>query len=429
MKLCSLFSSAVLMLPLQVFAWSNHGVGSSLALSEVAHMQEQSVQVETLESFLRAEALPLEKLLDEQERFAIANFASYPARPAALRWQADAGGDRRRAFLLALRLNPQTHLAPFIQALPGVDIRGRTPLSAHEVTVFSKLSLWAGWRFYKIEEGERLSPLAVVSSAADEPDYGHDINLFSDNPGEAGALYNFGPQPFGDARFEYSSQAPFHIGYYHESPLVFAAGPFLKRTYPQWRVYQFMGLSRLAFERGHPYWGYRFLGWGLHYLQDLTQPYHSKVLPGSNTAQLLWTAAKALAGYPQDKEAAIEQVATRHTQIERYQLQWLKDELAGGDASSLLLKAYTDTREDGRYPAFDERYLVDTVAAESHAEADRFDALIGLWLENQPNVHDFSSGNQALSQPPSPQLQQLTIELIRHFGAHTRNAVRATAKP
>ena len=89
--------------------------------------------------------------------------------------------------------------------------------------------------------------LAVVASAADEPDYGHDINLFSDNPGEAGARYNFGKQPFGDARFEYSSQAPFHIGYYHENELIFRAAPYLARTYPEVRVHQYLGLARFAF--------------------------------------------------------------------------------------------------------------------------------------------------------------------------------------
>jgi hypothetical protein len=63
------------------------------------------------------------------------------------------------------------------------------------------LSPWNRQRFIRVADGENVAPLAVLASAADEPDYGHDINLFSDNPGEVGALYGFGPQPFGDARF------------------------------------------------------------------------------------------------------------------------------------------------------------------------------------------------------------------------------------
>lgn len=426
MKLLSACLSVLLLLPLQVQAWSNHSLGSSLALAPLPGMAAETLRVESLERFLEAEEEGLRVLLDEQERFARAQFEEYPSRPDELRWQAGAA-DRRSAFLQALRINPETRLALFIQAVPGVAPGQRERLDAGAVTVYRKLSLWSEWRFFKVGDGELLSPLAVLSSAADEPDYGHDINLFSDNPGTAGARYNFGTQPFGDARFEYSSQAPFHIGYYHEDPLVFAAGPFLRRTYPQWRSYQYIGLARFAFERGHPYWGYRFLGWGLHYIQDMTQPYHASVLPGSTTTGLLWTAAKALGGFPADKQAAMARVATRHTEVEKYQLQWLRGEMASGDSQRSLLKAYAEAANDGRYPPFDYRYLRDTVALESHQRADQFDGLIGQWLEQQPAVGDFRQGNQLTAARPDAQLQQLIIELIGHFGAHTRNAVRATA--
>jgi hypothetical protein len=147
--------------------------------------------------------------------------------------------------------------------------------------------------FHRIDDHEKVAALAVFATAADEPDYGHDINLFSDNPGAVGALYGFGPQPFGDARFQYSSQAPFHMGFFHESPVVYAAAGFLERSWPDWRAYQYMGLARLAFASGHPYWGYRFLGWGLHHIQDLTQPYHAKPLPGVELASLLLLEGKA----------------------------------------------------------------------------------------------------------------------------------------
>lgn len=426
MKLLSACCAVLLWLPLQAQAWSNHSMGSSLALAPLPGMSTDSVEVESLERFLAAEEQELQALLDEQEAFARAHFEGYPARPDNLRWQPGAP-DRRLAFLQALRVNPEIRLAYFIQALPGVVPGQRQRLEASAVTVSRQLSMWNDWRFYGVSEGEKLSPLAITSTAADEPDYGHDINLFSDNPGKVGALYNFGAQPFGDARFEYSSQAPFHIGYYHESPLVFAAGPFLTRTYPQWRAYQYFGLARFAFEQGHPYWSYRFLGWGLHYIQDLTQPYHSTVLPGETTAGLIWTAAKALAGYPEDKQAAIERVGTRHTEVEKYQLRWLRGELATADAGRPLLMAYANQARDGQYPAFDYRYLRDTVAYESRQRADQFDALIGQWLAVQPAPGDFSQGNQPAAPKPDAQLQQLIIELIGHFGAHTRNAVRAVS--
>jgi len=35
-----------------------------------------------------------------------------------------------------------------------------------------------------------------------------------------------------------------------------------------------------ALSTGHPYWGFRFLAWSLHYIQDLSQPWHTILLPG-----------------------------------------------------------------------------------------------------------------------------------------------------
>jgi hypothetical protein len=38
-------------------------------------------------------------------------------------------------------------------------------------------------------------------------------------------------------------------------------------------------LAKGAFATGHPYWGYRFLAWSLHYVQDVTQPWHTVFVP------------------------------------------------------------------------------------------------------------------------------------------------------
>lgn len=418
-------------LPVNVFAWSNHSLGATLALRDLPVLKQAApVSIEPLEDFLRSEAVGLQALLDEQESFAVAQFPGYPARPEALRWLADGAGDRRVAFLKALRVSPEIKLANFVQALPGYPGEGRTHLSAQEVTVFKQPRQWGEWRFLAVAAGESLSPVQVVASAADEPDYGHDINLFSDNPGEAGGQYNFGPQPFGDARFVFSSQAPFHIGYYHDAAIIFAAGPFLTPTYPEWRAYQYFGLARYAFEHGHPYWGYRFMGWGLHYIQDLTQPYHAKVLPGVETTSLMWTAAKDALGFGDDKKAAIERVATRHTEIEKYQLKWLQQLLRDGENASPLMSAYADTRKDGSYPAFGSDYLRNVVSAQSFARADKLDALIGQTRLAAPAAEGFSQGNQlAAEATPSAELSALLIELIGNFGAHSRNAVRGTLLP
>ncbi len=413
-----------------VGAWSNHSLGSALALSDSETLVAvEPVEVETLESFIQAEAAGLQQLLDQQEAFAREHFPDYPARPDDLRWLAEADGDRREDFLQALRINPDIKLATFIQWLPGTqDWQGRAALPMAEVMVYKDLSPWDNrYRFYRVSPGDQLSALSVIATAADEPDYGHDINLFSDNPGPVGARYNFGTQPFGDSRFEYSSQAPFHMGFYHESAVLTAAAPYLSKTYPEQRVYQYLGLARFAFATGHPYWGYRFLGWGLHYIQDLTQPYHAKVMPGRTTPDLLWIAGQDLLGSPEEQAAAIKRVADRHTAIESLQLAWLRSLLAADASSNPLFAAYADPARDGSYPAVDVDYLRNVVSAESYANADALDEQIGLWVERSPQALGFSESNELTdSQAVDPQMQAVLLELIRHFGAHTRNVVKAT---
>ncbi|MFP3679950.1 phospholipase [Pseudomonas sp. SIMBA_041] len=412
------------------WGWSNHTVGSYLALQDLPALRDApQVEVEPLEQFLAQQYPAVSALLDEQERFAREHFAHYPPRPDNLKLPAMPGDNLRHDFLTALRINPRIHLAMVIQPMPGKDLPEREHLKAEQVMVEQTLSPWNRQRFIRVADGEKVSPLAVLASAAEEPDYGHDINLFNDNPGEVGALYGFGPQPFGDARFPYSSQAPFHMGFFHESAVVYAAAGFLQRSWPDWRVYQYMGLARLAFASGHPYWGYRFLGWGLHHVQDLTQPYHAKALPGVELASLLLLESKALAGFDADKHAAIERVATRHTEVEKYQSTWLRRLLRASQAHPML-DAYTDSAQDAGYPPYSVDYLREVVSAESADESAAFDEAIGQWLETAPITRDFSAGNQVQREDfDHPALNQQLFKLLGHFGAHSRIYVDAGLAP
>lgn len=407
-------------------AWSNHTVGSYLALQALPQLRDApEVEVEALEPFLVQEHAGLVVLLERQEQFAREHFAHYPPRPDELKLGEPPGDNPRQAFLQALRLNPKIHLALAIQPMAGQDQPRRQHLAADQVMVEQTLSPWNTQRFIALAPAERVAPLAVLASAADEPDYGHDINLFSDNPGDVGARYGFGPQPFGDARFQYSSQAPFHMGFFHENPVVYAAAPFLQRNWPHWRAYQFLDLARFAFAKGHPYWGYRFLGWGLHYIQDLTQPYHATALPGVDLADMLLMESKALAGYDADKKAAIERAATRHTEVEKYQFNWLHGLLLAGQPHPILA-AYADTERDASYPPYSVDYPREVISAESSAQAAAFDEAIGQWLQTPAANQSFSAGN-ALAREPHEHaaLNGQLLQLIRNLGAHSRNFVRA----
>ncbi|BBP68760.1 hypothetical protein PHLH6_07640 [Pseudomonas sp. Seg1] len=412
------------------WGWSNHTVGSYLALQDLPALRDApQVDVEPLEQFLTEQYPAIVALLEQQENFAREHFAQYPPRPDQLKLPAVPSDNLRHDFLTALRINPLIHLAMVIQPLPGKDLSEREHLSADQVMVEQTLSPWNRQRFIVVADGEKVAALAVLASAADEPDYGHDINLFSDNPGAVAAVYGFGPQPFGDARFQYSSQAPFHMGFFHESAVVYAAAGFLQRSWPDWRAYQYMGLARLAFASGHPYWGYRFLGWGMHHVQDLTQPYHAKPLPGVDLASLLLLEGKALAGFADDKQASIERVATRHMEIEKYQSSWLRRLLRAGQAHPML-DAYSDFAQDKQYPPYSVDYLREVVSAESVDDSAAFDEAIGQWLETAPDTSDFSSGNQLQREDFNhPALNQQLFKLLGHFGSHSRIYVSAGLVP
>jgi enoyl-CoA hydratase/carnithine racemase len=181
-----------------------------------------------------------------------------------------------------------------------------------------------------------------------------------------------------------------------------------------------MGLARLAFATGHSYWGYRFLGWGLHHVQDLTQPYHAKPLPGVDLANLLLLEGKALAGFTADKQASIERVATRHMEVEKYQSTWLRRLLRAGQPHPML-DAYADSAQDTRYPPYSVDYLREVVSAESVDNSAAFDEAIGQWLDAAPVSSDFSSGNQLQREDfDHPALNRQLFMLLGHFGAHSR---------
>lgn len=413
------FALLLCLIPVAAQSWTNHAPGSALSLAPLAGLSTQQVQVASLEDFLRAERQRLVAHLEAQERFTRKHFPQVPPTPKDLQWAGtDSGSALTPAFLRALRLNPEIRLANFIQAVPGADdVTQLMPLPLAQVVVFSDLDSWGDWQFYRLAVGQSVSALSVVASAADEPDYGHDINLFEDNPGSVGALYQFGLQPIGDSRFEHSSQAPFHMGFYHEHPVIFAAGGFLKNTFADWRAYQFFSLATFAFENGHDYWGYRFMGWGLHYVQDLTQPYHATVLPGVSTAAMLWIYVKDVLGFSQAKTAAITRNANYHTFIESLQYAQLRRQLAQPANTQALVDAYRTLAQDERYPSYGPSYLRRTIAAQARASAAALDALIDpLYSESPAQV--------ALTE--DSELARLLVQLTGHFGAHTRNAVRTT---
>lgn len=427
-------------------AWGNHTVAAYRAMESMPEVaQAPAVVVEPLEAFLKAQEKPIEELLKAQETWAAANINAYPPRPATLAFKADAGRSdeaRRVGFFNALRIAADSRFALFYELDAGAPTEGLAFLRHVEVSTLPGLPN-APRRFVAIKAGEPVAALKVLASAAYEPDYGLDINVWEDSPSDWGKVYGFGKLPFGNPKLNFSTQAPFHMGFYHEDKILYLAAPFLKRTFPMVRVNQYAGLAALAFRTGHTYWGWRFTGLALHYVQDLTQPYHANLSPGSSTLALLWTNALSMAGFPKMREETITLLSNRHLALENYQGRALQAASTPGKqtpAGETLKKALGNLAADAQYPAWSDTYLRDVIAKESYASGAR---LAKTLVETLPAGYvsdpgfDFGSQDEGIDlvtvlgkqeAVKRDQLDASLVELLTRFGAHSRNAVRGILK-
>lgn len=426
----------------QAFAWDNHTLASYRAFEHMPEVANAApVTVEPLEAFLKTEEKTVEALLASQEAWALVNLENYPVRPKNLAFTANAAQSdeaRRQAFLTALRVAPNSKFALYIQPdLQGATMTGtRLPFSA--VNTLPE-PVHSGYVFIALKPGDPVAPLAVLASASDEPDYGLDINLWDDSPSEWGKTYGFGPLPFGNPALSFATQAPFHMGFFHEDRVLYLAAPFIKKTFPRLRAYQFSTLAALAFRTGHPYWGWRFTGLSLHYLQDLTQPYHASLAPGESTAKLLGVNTLAMLGMPGMKNDMVVLLSNRHLALEKYQKELLQNAARNGQETPLQ-KALHDASSDPTYPEWDGNYLRDIVSTQSAAYAPK---LVQTLLATLPagyvsdpsfdfGVHeaDINLTDELAKRAPQDraQLDDAIATLMRHFGAHSRNAVRGILK-
>lgn len=420
----------------QACAGANHAQASYRALEkmpEVAHAPR--VSAEPLEAFLKAEEKTLEALLASHEAWAMASLENYPARPEALAFVANPARNdeaRRQAFLTALRVAPNSKWALYVQPeaqdppitsglLAWTDI---SPLPA------SSLPQASTRQFLPLRPGELVSALTVVATATDEPDYGLDAFLWEDSPGPWGRQYGLGPQPFGNPALVADSQAPFNRGFFFEDRMLLGVAPWAKRSLVLSRFYQYSSLASLAFRTGHDYWGWRFAGLALHYVQALTQPYHASLAPGESTTKLLGFYALARMGLPRLRNEQIRLIGNRRVALDLVQAEWLES----------ADKALQASDKDRNYPEWNDRYVRDVVAAQSAAAGNRVQATLLTSLPpewvSDPQI-DLQSPERPLAlledtlrnEPAKrTRLQALLAEWMGNFGAHSRNALRAIVK-
>ncbi len=423
-------------------AWENHTALTAAAVRNLPEIiDSESPQVESLESFLQAEKNGLATLLETQESFAQSRIPTYPTLPSALKFTNASGTDAelKTRFLHALRVNPNSKTALYRYLVPGAPTPTEPSMAITDVTLV--LGAFRGESpFVALREGDRARAADVVASAADEPDYGLDIGLWSDNKTDFGKAYAFGEQPFGDPTQEFGTQAPFHMGFYHEAKIIYAAAGFLKRTYPELRIYQFLSLAQYAFRTGHDYWGWRFTGWALHYIQDLTQPYHARVLPGVSTLKMLWINILDKVGFHSFKNNRITLVANRHLSLENFEMHALVRAMTAHDDDSALVRTLSDASGDWSAPnleAFAFEDIRDRISAESTRWCSMTDRALRKNLPreyvynpdyhfgvNDPEVNLLQILEDSGKMEEIQNLQNLLLQVMKQVGPETRRFIR-----
>jgi hypothetical protein len=359
-------------------AWDNHTQMTYLALG-AEPWAGRLVRAENFDAFVLAEQARLAPLLADLEKEFAHAVPEYPARPAALAftggYRSDDGGvAAREAFIAAIRVNPAVPF-PLYVALRADGPRPKRPdLPVAKADIFDFHVPNAP--FQALASGEDVTVLEVVSTASDEPDYGMDIGLFADNKGPVSNVYGFGVQPFGNPDLSYGSQAPFHMAFAHENPIIHMAAPFTRTALADYRFRLYTGLSRFAFAEGHEYWGWRFAGWAMHYLQDSTQPYHADMIPGMNAAQILWLYAT---GGQAARDGALMLLSNRHLLLEAYQY-GVMAAYKGDDSASPIYAALKGGAIGGKttpaLPPIREGYLFDVASWNAYGRGMAVDRMV-----------------------------------------------------
>jgi hypothetical protein len=415
------FTAVCLLLPAHALAWTEHPLISYEMLAALPEVRDaRPVKVEALDTFLKAEEKALAAALAQEDAWAREHLVWYQPLPQDLVFKAT--GNRkaiRQRFCRAIRINPQARFALYLALLPGMESRGMPLIAPERLTVLKDTSDWRGRKFVQLRIGAQVSPLMVVTTATDEPDFGLDIGLYEDNDTPFGKIYGFGKQPFGNPHLEYGSQAPFHMGFYHESWIVNALAGFVKKTYPEYRIHLYQTLSQVAFQTGHNYWGWRFLGIGLHYIMDLTMPYHTTLMPGASVLRMLWINTLSMIGIKSPYNDAVQLLSNRHTALEKLEQELLAEAYLKQDAR---YPVFVTLRAQGECPEWSDRMPRAVISAQSHALADKTDRAVAKLLP--PRL----VSDPAFELGKSPELAEIVALTREKGGAKAIEEVTALLK-
>ena len=393
-------------LSLEVIPWSNHTLIVHALVSKLPFVKNaESVKVETLEQFLIENEQALAVFLNRQEKWMVRNLNHYAIRPEELEFKASGNiSNIKKRFAHAIRINPLSRMALYLQLLPGEDRPSLKKLLPEDVRSYPNKDFLNRVNIVELQAGQLIKPLDVLVTASDEPDHGLDLGLFKDSNTVFGKSYGFGVQPFGKSNIIYSSQAPFHMGFYHESAVVYQLASYVKQTYPEYRILLYKQLSEFAFAQGHDYWGWRFMGWGLHYIGDFSNPYHVTLMPGSSTLDLLEAGVLKTIGYDQSEKDMTQLVTNRHILIEDFQKISMSAAYRKGLMSHPLIKALT---LEGAEQDFHFHDVISLYAKKANTKADQVNKIL---LDNMPERFANDVNFEYASTPLRPHLLEEMIE-------------------
>jgi|GEM_PF-2516766 hypothetical protein len=288
-------------------------------------------------------------------------------------------------FLYKLKINPEYNIKYFIKKYMLNGYKNSyedKEISFNDIAYVYYLNTFH--KFYEIKPGYKVKALEVLSTASDEPDYGLDIGLFEDNKTSWGKEFGFGYQPFGNPEVPYGTQAPFHMGFFHESKILYKLMPDLKKSYVIYRIILFTELSKVALKLNEKYWGYRFAGWALHYIMDMGQPYHSSVVPGSSSFYLIFVGILGKLGIKGPQNSLLNDITYKHTLLEMMQAYYLNTNLINNSYQDLLQKSvFKSINEAKVIDNFNYNIIIDKISKDAKYDGKKTYNVLKKLIKNK----------------------------------------------
>ncbi|MEI6287416.1 MAG: hypothetical protein WCP79_12995 [Bacillota bacterium] len=414
-------------------AYYNHSLVSHAALKDQEYLQID-VEVEDLQTFLSEEYEQVVATLDMIDNWAIKNIDDYRSLPPDLKFSNANAEDLLTAFLEAIRVNPMAYRDNYLQI---VD----TDISSEHWQLTGKDICLADYKYsfpyIRILPGQRVSALDVVSTASDEPDYGLDMGLWENNGTRAGSRYGFGKQPFANHDDLVQSQASFHLSFMHDKLLRMMSKP-MRGNHSLLRIKTYSELAKLAKRTGHNYWACRFSGRAVHYIQDLTVPFHASMTPGYSFLRVVATMALKVCGYSKPYVRMFMNIACIHVMFEVMHYEQLNQTYLNRDKSAFIYCSLTGKNSNETVEVND-FYARDVVSKEAYRLRYRSYYAVNSLVTDTKEFENvlYASANSIYNCQPiwngakiidKNEFSRVLNIVVANSGRHTRNFINHLLK-